>query len=332
MKRGPARFEYYLVKLELLMQEAAKDHNPALYLYKNDARTPLFMLEALSRMYRDIHNSKKFNSLREQFKLLEDGLGTIDYYDAYANSFSKHPMVPAHIREYMQAQAREKIQSCNELLTEGKWLAKDSFSAIRKKLKEADWLQPKEELKAIKAVYEEAIKNTNKFVKDSGGNFTEMENQVHEFRRAIRWLSIYAQALQGCIQIMDSDESEQATKEYLLPEIVNSRFNIMPDAGDNNWFLLLEKNYFYALSWVISALGKIKDEGLQYFAVAEALQQTAGFNHDDALIKSFEIFGVERALYDDLLARASNITKKFTDQQCLNNMVMGLARTEKSKS
>lgn len=332
MKRGPARFEYYLGKLEALLQDAAKDHNPALYLYKNDARTPLFMLEALTRIYRDIHNNKKFNKLLDQFKQLEDGLGAIDYYDAYANNFLKHPMVPVHIREYMQGQAREKIQAFNEMLAEGKWLAKDSILKIRKKLNEAGWLQPKEELKGIKEVYDDAIKKINEFIQTSKGNFTEMEKQVHEFRRTLRWLSIYAQALRGCIQIMDSGESEQATKEYLVPEIVNSTFNIMPDAGDNNWFLLLEKNYFYALSWLIAELGKLKDEGLQYFAAAEALQQTAGFNHEEAFAKSFEVFGVERSAYDGLLFTASAITRRYMEQQCLDKLVLGLARTEKSKS
>ncbi len=333
MKRGPARFEYYLSQLQALMQEAAKDHNPALFLYKNDARTPLFMLEALSRMYRDIHNNKKFNSLKDQFKMLEDALGSIDYYDAYANDFLKHPMVPVHIREYMQGQAREKIQKLNEILTEEKWLQADGrLKKIRSKLKDADWQQPKEELQGIKDVYEDSIEDINDFIKKSGGNFSEMENQVHEFRRALRWLSIYAQALRGCIQITDSGESEQDAKEYLIPEIVESKFNIMPDAGDNNWFLLLEKNYFYALSWLIAQLGKLKDEGLQYFAVAEALQQTAGFSHDIAFEKSFEVFGVQKQEYEKLLSRASEITQKFMKEKNLDKLVLGLARTKKANS
>lgn len=333
MKKGPARFEYYLNQLQALLQEAAKEHNPALYLYKNDARTPLFMLEALSRIYRDIHNNKKFNKLRDQFKELEDALGAIDYYDAYANDFLKHPMVPVHIREYVQGQAREKIQRLNEILSEEKWLQPDGrLKKIRSKLKDADWLQPKEELQGIRDVYEDAIDDINEFLKASGGKFTEMENQVHEFRRALRWLSIYAQALRGCIQITDSGESEQATKEYLTPEVVESKFNIMPDAGDNNWFLLLEKNYFYALSWLIAQLGKLKDEGLQYFAVAEALQQTAGFSHDVAFEKSFEVFGVQKQEYEKLLSRASEITQKFVKEKNLDKLVMSLARTTKANS
>ena len=332
MRKGPVRFDYYLDKLGILLERAARDHNPALFLYKNDARTPLFMLEALCRLHRDLHNNKKFNALKDQFKILEDALGAIDYYDAYANQFLKHPMVPVHIREYMQGQAREKIQHLNTVLTDGDWLtANGRLKAIRKKLKEAEWLQPKEEAKGIKKIYDKAIDKINAFVREEGaGNFTEMENQVHEFRRELRWLSIYPQALRGSIQTLDSGESETATAAYLIPEIVQSKFNIMPDAGDNKWFLLLEKNYFYALSWLIAELGKLKDEGLQYFAAAEALQQTAGFSSEEAFEKSFEVFGVEKNMYDSLLTRASLITKTFIKEENLDKLVLGTARIEKS--
>lgn len=333
MKQGPIRFEFYLNKLETLMQQAAKEHNPALWLYSNDARTPLFMLEALSKLYADLHNNKKFSKLREYFKVLEDKLGGIDYYDNYAKDFLQHPMVPVHIREYMQGQAREKIQHLNETLKQEEWLAENGgrIKKIRKKLKEMDWLQPKEELKAIEKFYDKAIEKVKDFAKETG-RFVEMEAQVHELRRDFRWLSIYPQALRGCIQATDSGQSEQAVKNYLTPEIVNSKFNVMPDADDNTWFLLLEKNYLYALSWLIAELGKLKDEGLQYLAAAEALQQTSGFSKDVAFEKSFEVFGVEKNKYDELLTRATAITQKFIEEENLDRLVIGLAHTKKANS
>lgn len=333
MKQGPIRFEFYLNKLEALMQQAAKDHNPALWLYSNDARTPLFMLEALSKLYADLHNNKKFSKLRAYFKTLEDGLGAVDYYDNYAKDFLQHPMVPVHIREYMQGQAREKIQHLNEVLKQDEWLIESDnrIKKIRKKLKEAEWLQPKEELKAIEKFYDKAIDKIKSFVKETG-RFLEMEAQVHELRRDFRWLSIYPQALRGCVQTTDSGQSEASVKNYLTPEIVNSKFNVMPDADDNTWFLLLEKNYFYALSWLIAELGKLKDEGLQYMAAAEALQQTAGFTKEVAFEKSFEVFSVEKTQYDELLTRATAITQKFMEEENLDRLVIGLAHTKKANS
>ena len=122
MKNGPARFEFFLNKVETLLQQAVKEKNPALWLYSNDVRTPLFMLEALSRLYANLHNKKKFTKLKEYFKLLEDGMGSVDYYDNYAKIFLAHATVPVHIREYMQAQAREKIQHINDVLLSHEWI------------------------------------------------------------------------------------------------------------------------------------------------------------------------------------------------------------------
>ncbi|RYY49862.1 MAG: hypothetical protein EOO06_05680 [Chitinophagaceae bacterium] len=331
MKPGIKRFEHWLAQLETLIQKAMKEHNPGLWLYSNDARTPLFMLEGLSKLYADLHNNKKFSKLRAFFKTLEDALGAVDYYDSYAKQFYADPMVPVYIREYMQGQAREKIQRLNELLEGDGWLepSNNRIAKIRKKLGKADWLSPNKELKGIKSFYTKSIKKITEFVKKEGP-FTEMESQVHEVRRELRWLSIYPQALQGCIQTTDTGQSRELTAAYLVPEIVNSRYNLMPPADDNTAFLLLEKNHFFALSWLIAELGKLKDEGLQFVAVAEALQQTAGFKKDIAFEKSFEVFAVPKSQFDNLLARATAITQQFMQEQQLEMLVLGIAGIEKA--
>ncbi len=331
MKNGLARFEHHLQKLKALMIQARKEQNPALWLSTNDARTPLFMLEALSRLYSSLHNKKKFTRLKDQFKLLEDGFGQVDYYASYAKIFLQHPTVPAHLREYMQAQAREKLQHVNDLLASKSWVGEkpQRFKKIRKKLKKADWLKPQAEAKAIREFYINEIDGIKKFVKETEGRLTEMEEHVHELRRDLRWLSIYPQALQGMIQLAESGEQDTATEKYLVTEIVQSPFNVMPDAGPNSWFVLLEKNHFYALSWMIAETGKIKDEGLQIFAVAEALMQTEGLSQEVAYHRSFEVLGLPASRMQELLYRASQIITAFMDEKHLNKLNYALARIEK---
>ena len=334
MKNGIARFEFYLGKAETLLQQAGMEKNPALWLYTNDLRTPMFMLEALARLYATLHNKNKFTKLKEHFKLLEDGLGAVDYYDNYAKIFLEHPTVPVHIREYMQAQAREKIQHINELLLSNKWIGDNPvrIQKIRTKLSEAEWLQPKEEVRAIQAFYKKEIEEIKKEFQEHGGRFTQMEAEVHEFRRNIRWLSIYPQAFRGMIQLTKSDLKEENTEKYLVDEIVHSKYNVMPDAEDNEWFLMLEKNYFFALSWLISETGKLKDEGLQFFAITEALQQTEGMSHDDGLGKSFDILGVPKDSIDKILTRASNITLQFMKERNLDKLIYGAEQIHGEKS
>ena len=331
MKHAIARFEQHLQKLENLMKQARKEQNPALWLYTNDARTPLFMLEGLSKLYSNLHNKNKFTRLKEEFKVLEDGLGNIDYYSSYAKTFLLHPTVPVHVREYMQAQSREKLQHVNDVLASESWVGEkpQRFKKIRKKLAEISWLKPQEEAKAIKEFYKSEIAEIIKFVSKANGSFTEMEEQVHELRRNLRWLSIYPQALQGMIQLADSGQYDTATDKYLVSEIVQSKYNVMPDAGSNTWFVLLEKNHFYALSWLIAETGKIKDEGLEIFAVAEALTQTEGLSEEAAYQKAFEILGIPTDRMEHLLTNAFKITNTFMKEQQLEQLPYALAKTKK---
>ena len=214
MKNGQARFEYHLNQLQELIAKSSKQKNPGLWLYQDNARTPLFMLEGLAKMYAGIHNKKKFSKIKEHTKLLEDAIGQIDYYDAFAKEFVTNKKIPAGIKNYLQAQSREKIQSLNEILHENNWLGDnaDRIEKIRKKLGEADWQDEKEEIKNIHQYYVTAINKILEFINEKNFQFTNVENDLHEFRRMIRWLSIYPQALRGCIQL---SSPKTATPKYL---------------------------------------------------------------------------------------------------------------------
>lgn len=328
MKNGQARFEYFFGQLQTLLTKAAKQKNPALWLYQQNARTPLFMLEGLAKMYSGIHNKKKFSKIKEHFKLLEDALGSIDYYDAFAKQFAANKNIPASITAYLQAQTREKIQQLNELLTEKGWLGEnaDRIAKIKKKLNEADWLKPAEEVTEMQEFYGEAVYEIIAFTRATKFHFDNVEADVHELRRKLRWLSIYPQALQGCIQL--SKEKKPASKtlaKYLVKDIVNSPFNKMPDAGSNTHFLLLNQNSFYALSWMIAELGRLKDSGLGIIAIKEALQQTAATSDEAAYKKAYQLLGNKQPKIQPLLDKAESICKSFFAEHHLEYLVKGTA-------
>jgi len=327
MKKGASRFEFYFAKIQMLLDKAATQKNPGLWLYQNNFRTPLFMLESLAKMYSGIHNTKKFVKVKEYFKVLEDVLGAIDYYDAFAKSFALDKKIPAPVITYLQAQTREKIQSLNELLAENKWFVKEGgrIDKIKKKLNKADWLNEKEEVKAIHEFYGNAIYEIVAFVKESKFQFTNVENGVHELRRKLRWLSIYPQALQGTIQLSATKKSPKHLSKYLTKEIITSPFNIMPDAGDNKHFLLLSKNYFYALSWMIAELGRLKDSGLAVIAVKEALQQTGTITEAAAFKQAYKMLGSKQPTLQQILTNAGGITKTYITENNLEHLVIGTA-------
>jgi hypothetical protein len=326
MKKGPARFLYYLNHLQTLFDKAAKQKNPALWLYKNDARTQLFMLEALAKLYISVNNPKKFTKLQAQFKLLEDTLGAIDYYDNVAKDISLNKKVPADITSYLQAQTREKIQSLNEILVEKEWLSVGGIriKKIQKKLDKADWLEEEPEINAINEFYGNSIYAITEFIQNKKCHFNDIESEVHELRRKLRWLSIYPQALRGSIQLSKNKKMPKHLARYLTKEITTSPYNKMPDAGDATYFLLLEQNYFYALSWMIDALGKIKDRGLHVIAVKEALQQSTELSDADALKKTYQLLGSKQPRIEQLLVEAEKICQTYFDEHNLENLVFGM--------
>ena len=325
MNKCILRFETFLQQFEKILSKAASQKNPALYLYQNNARTPLFMLEGLAKLYSGIHKQKKFTKLKEHFKLLEDALGAIDFYDSIAMDLSKNKKIPLEVIQYLQAQTREKLQHLNELLIEKKWISESNerLVKIRKKLTEANWLDDEKEVNELNLFYGKAIYEIVEFTHNTNYHFDNMEEDVHELRRKLRWLSIYPQALQGSIQLADSKTKPKKLAKYLTKEIITSPYNKMPDAGTNIYFLMLKKDFFLALSWLIAALGELKDSGLTIVAVKEALQQIKGINEEDAINQTYQVLGNKQIKLPVLLNSAEKISKTFFDEKNLENLVMG---------
>ncbi len=333
MKNGQLRFEYFLKQLEELFVQSSKQKNPGLWLYQNNARTPLFMLEGLAKLYSGIHNKKKFEKLKAHFKLLEDTIGQIDYYDAFAKEFIADKTMPAAITNYLQAQSREKIQSLNEILTEKGWLGDNNIriSKIRKKLQKADWLDEKEDIKSIEQFYITAINKILAFINEKNFRFTNVENDVHEFRRMLRWLSIYPQALRGCIQLGKSKTTTpKFLSKYLTKAITTSPYNVMPDAGDLKYFLIFDQTRFFALSWMIAELGNLKDSGLKVEVIKEAILQASPHapadktNEKNALAKAYKLAGTGQKTIPQILDAAEKICTTYCKEKNLESLITGI--------
>lgn len=328
MRPGKQRFEYYLQQAESLMQQASASVNPAAWLYQNNGRTCFFMLEGLCRLYKSLHNPKKFGKILDHVKLIEDGIGAIDYYDHIAIDLKKIPGIPDFVLGYVEAQTREKTQRLNEVLRENGWLGKsgERFAKIREKLDEADWMKAEKETEAIRRFYDQEIRE---LIKEMPETFTEMELHVHEIRRDLRWLSIYPQALNGLIQLHIQDEVVPHTEKYLTASVLESPYNRLPEAGDNPFILYLQQKRFLSLSWVIAEIGAIKDEGLAVMAIAEALEQTVRMTHENAVKEALRLLGKEDNLIRNLLNKASSICHDFIQEGHLNQLIYGVYPRQK---
>lgn len=123
--------------MENLLSQAQKEDNPAWWLYQNNARTPLFMLEGLCKLYKKIHNEKVLEKLEAHFKKLEDGIGSIDYYDGFIKEFEPMPKVSSSCKDYILQQRANTTKELNELLLNEGWIGETALriNKTRKKLK-----------------------------------------------------------------------------------------------------------------------------------------------------------------------------------------------------
>jgi hypothetical protein len=327
MKHGLSKFEYHLDRLEQLLAKASTQKNPGLWLYRNNGRTPLFMLEGLAKLYSGIHNKKKFEKLKARFKELEDAIGQVDYYDAFAKEFVGNKKIPAAITKYLQAQSREKVQSLNEILKEDKWIGEkaDRIKKIRKKLSKADWQYEKQDIESIHSYYVTAINKILEFLSSKDYKFVDVENDLHESRRMLRWLSIYPQALRGSVQLTKTADMPETLAKYQTESITRSPYNVMPDAGEQQYFLLLDQSRFYALSWMIAELGNLKDSGLKVEAIQEALLQTSKQTEKQALTKAYKLAGAKQKTIEQLLEEAGTLCKTFCREKNLEQLLIGTA-------
>lgn len=324
MRKGLSRFNFYLDQIQEQLAEAGNGPNPGKWLFDKNARTPFFMLEGLARLYEDMLDEKKFTRLKNQSKLIEDGLGQMDYYNWLTISFKGNRKVPIVCKQYFKGKLDQASNKLNELLVDENWLPADSkkIKKISKKLNEADWSKSWKEVKTIAACYEKYITDINEFVERTNYHFDNVEEDVHELRRRLRWLSIYPQALQGVIQYAEDVKGPAHLKKYLTKEITESPYNQLPAPGDNKNLLLIHKGYFLALSWVISKLGKLKDEGLLITGLADALQQAKGAGEEDALKQAYTILDKDTGRMQAILDEAEKITKIFIRENNLGQLVV----------
>ena len=325
MTQGPGRFEYYLIQVDELLKKASKEVNPTEYLFKNDARTKFFMLEGLAKLYAGLHNKKIFSYVKDHFKALEDMLGAVDYFDAFVKYFLADAEIPSTIRMYMEEKREQEYVKINAYLLKKKWISNDAARTkkIRKKLKKADWQSPEKEIALIDTYYKKEIEEINNFYKQAGSAFTQMEEQVHELRRQLRWLSIYPQTLRGAIQLTENDVDDASVKKYLTDEVIHSPYNKLPAVANNEIVLLFEKNYFLALSFVISALGKIKDSALQIMATADAVEHTQFVSKEVAMDRACKYNHTINDNVSSLLKQADELCAAFFAEDNLGKLIAG---------
>lgn len=256
-KKSACIYELHLSELENLLLQSQSQKDPAYWLYLNKARVSLFMLEALTRLLAKTTGDPFAKSWSKFFKKLEDTLGEIDYYDVLIREFSANKIIN-------KEQVSHLLKKRDKLLGE-----------FNKKLKQKEFYIPKlKEFrgglpvdfknKALLINLHEQIKTeillTEEFFNQHENGFSDFEEEVHEMRRKMRWISIYSISLGGLVILKDTKTKYPWEKEFITE--TESKYNKLPVKKGLVYYIPFNQKAFLGLSHVIDKLGIIKDKGL----------------------------------------------------------------------
>jgi hypothetical protein len=312
-------FNTNLTTLQSLLLKAAKQKNPAMWLHLNQGRATTFMLEGLARLAKSMHNKKRFTKMQEKFKILEDSLGAVDYFVWMHNYCKANKNVPADIKNYFAEEVENTCDALNTYLAESYFEKHAGFDKMIAKINSADWLADAEETEAIKAYFNNQIIKLHEWLTEIG-EIANLEEHVHELRRKLRWLSIIPQALQGKVQLSTDKTVAPKFKKYLTPEIIKSPYNKMAAKGKLKSVVILDKNSFYALSWIIAELGKFKDQGLMQEALAIAYTNIYVGKAEEAE-KATMPYGKNYTAYKVLIEQSNKTITAFMKDKILDGLV-----------
>jgi len=276
-----------------------------------DLRGQLFRVEGLARAFEKPF-PKPFQKMRYRWKSIEDALGR--YGETLeAIEMATREKAPARILNRLKDREKKARKVFYEFLQKKNWHPK---KAARKKFeKESKRLRKVKVLSALedKALVLEYFIAKLKALEALDFDMHELEEGIHEMRRAIRWILIEIQALQGLIQLTNDHTGLEVTKYIHLessPLAQKSYNKIVP----NPYVLVplwIPTSYFLAFSETVDRVGAIKSFGEGMTDLVAAYQED-GLSLEAAKQAAFDLVSKNRTPIDTF-AEAEKVRTEFRD-------------------
>lgn len=280
------RFLKPIQQLSTILVKTKSQKDKALGLYQGNARDVLFRLEALCRVYRKSGDKKFFNYWYKEFKHMEDLLGRMDHYEEVHKEFSGYKEFKKSADKIFRLRHKEIADFLTGSLMNDGWLSGEKMQLFTDGLAEVKWMEEDEDLMEFgDAMCDELDKLVDKYRSGELDPY-KLEAGMHEFRRRLRWISIYAQAANGTVQLRAAKKIPADLAKYCPKEISSSPFNAMEKAPKGKAVITIQSHYFYALSWLILRLSNLKDVGIRTEAFNEMMH--ASGTKDAKLVAKFK--------------------------------------------
>jgi hypothetical protein len=251
----------------------------------NAMRGELYELEGWAKIHRhwpDKKERKTFEQMRSQSKSLENAFGFLDVaIDLESDLRAKGQTDLAQIFIEKSEQARHELKY---ILKSQDWFKSDDsegrIEKMRSQISAIDWPSPS-------AQFDFFIRAITKDLTDLGIRYREdlkpkllkpiydrkiLENDLHKFRRQLRWFSMYFHTANGLIGLGPVSDRLTAEKKNLIVDYAQNPFAILPhQRGPRAPQAKIDTVAFYELTRLIELLGPIKDRAQRYFQIRDSL-------------------------------------------------------------
>ena len=311
-KNSPFLFTDHIKELENIAASTKGSPQAALKFYQAGARNELFKLEALARIFRGAINKEKFEPLYRQLKGAEDELGKYDYNESLYIDISAKKGTSAVIIKHFQLTLELNRKELHEFLISDGWLPSSGSQYALLKKEIAEFTFPSMEVLRASTgnfICEQIEKIIKKY---NNGSFAldDIEGGLHELRRRLRWISLYAQVTNGLIQLKPAKNISEEIAHLIPESIKNSPFNKLPSKMKGVEPLYIEDINFFFLSKIIEELGVLKDRALKAEALISAAQMSGMKDHDQTE-QILEHFGMTIHETRDVAAKAHDVCTHF---------------------
>lgn len=288
-----ARFQSSLDSLESILKDSI-DGNRLNFQSLKKARVPLFYLESLGRLYRDMpKGGKRIGKFFYDIKDLEDAIGAFDLRSSLLDEAISLKLSSSKVLE-LEAHLEETKKALAKLLKKRDWANGKRLEKIRRQLYKIKWPGSNEDTLYLNStIKERVIKLQDKIdselaplIRKKNYDYEALELGLHEFRRGIRWIALYLQAAKDVYALKDVAPSTLNEKDLAVYNAYHDNKYAQLGNSKTSKVLIPQIPYLY-LTKFIHLIGEIKDKGEKNYYL-EKHNQEHGVERE--ALKLFEEF------------------------------------------
>jgi hypothetical protein len=255
---------------------------------RRELRSTLFHLEGILRLYRHGYEQALEAPYRAT-KSLEDSLGALDG-GLHLVELARRLGVPAPALEWCEAQASLASSEVAGQLRQD-WLPLPDgrvpmFRAICDTLVALDFEGYARDRRSLSR----EIRRWLKKVADTPLDMYVLQGNhgMHELRRQLRWLPIYAVSVDGLVVTSDKHNPVKEYRAFLTSEVAKSPYASLPEPVREDRPIEISRSLFLAAIDMIAQLGELKDlaedvEGLEHALIGGGVAKTSRAAREQAL-------------------------------------------------